>query len=438
MYTEGPIQSAFESQKSRIPVRKSITNPWALRLPAAGSGVCNCATLPRSVAQCKGCKHSGTHCDLKQHTSEQTLMSDLMLEENRENLELGDRYKAPKEKILANLQKKTNIVDNGVTNRVCKSENKTGNRLNSLKSNVSNCSARNVKPYIRERSNTVGNEKDIRAALKDKAGVQSVSMDDVNLPFMYRKPILSASFYEAIERGYESDRRPNRHKSSSTNHLESINERLQRPSVVLHGNNIVDSSVSSSQTLNRQNTRDSILSDDVFIEESLDNFYRKNMKNKISDNFNVLPDKNTFKLISTSSKSDQSNSCSSQKLMAISFDAGSYSSSIELARNTLYVTGVNEGSGSTVINTRDSGEQNKTLPDRMLVEVDEAALASRKRHGSSINVVPSSPRPFVKQGKTSVIYSMVVCMYWKKILLLKLVDYLPYRRTNHTIFFLLY
>ena len=134
------------------------------------------------------------------------------------------------------------------------------------------------------------------------------------------------------------------------------------------------------------------------------------MKNKMSDNFNVLPDKNTFKPISTSSKSNQSNSCSSQKLMAISFDAGSYSSSIELARNTLYVTGVNEGSGSTVINTRDSGEQNKTLPDRMLVEVDEAVLASRKRHGSSINVVPSSPRPFVKQGKTSVQVIVWLCV----------------------------
>lgn len=404
------LEMSRAKQRTRIPVKKSNTNPWTLKVPKPGTGICKCATLPRSPPNCQGCNFS----DDKRNTTD-TLMSDLMSEENRDNLESGEKYKVSKEKVISQIHKKTNNAEDTNTARIRKSGTKTLNRSDCFKGNISNCSARNVKPYLRERSHTVGNEKELQSCLTKKTNKQSVSMEDVNLPFMYRKPILSASFYEAIERGNERENRRISNVSNASSQLGSISESViclglpNRSAETGTGNEEsqslgIDHASGDVRTseLERQNTTESLLSDDVFIEESLDNFYRKSVKEiNIDEKHSFLPENNTFKPISTSSKDNRRSSSQSQKLMAISFDAGSYSSAIELARNTLYVSGVNEVSGDNSdqdLAIMKCDNMNEKLPEGMLVEVNEDILASRKRHGSSINVVPNSPRLCLKQG----------------------------------------
>ena len=341
-------------------------------------------------------------------------MSDLMSEERRENIKEHGRYNEPKDKVISAILKKT---DNGSKakdvniERNIKIGSKTLSKSSAFKSNVSNCSARNNGPYIRERSNTVGNGKELQSCLKKKPNDHSVSLEDVNLPFMYRKPILSASFYEAIERGHENKSRRPSNVSSASSQLGSISERLQNDVGTLNAETKTKTRSSgtgqqltelNSSELQRQNKTESLLNDDAFVEESLDNFYRKNVQEiNAAEEYSFLPETNTFKPISTSSM-DNKRSCSqSQKLLAISFDAGSHSSAIELARNTLYVSGVNEVSGNSSnhnMNMINSAQMNERLSDAMFIEVNEDVLASRKRHGSSINVVPNSPRLCIKQG----------------------------------------
>ena len=404
-----------KGQKIRMPVKKSNTNPWALKVPKPGAGVCNCATLPRSPPHCKGCKYQGMPFDLKTNVTE-TLMSDLMFEESRENTSDPDKHTDTKDQVMNAILKKTDNaceVKDVIEERNLTLGSKTLSKSSAFKSNVSNCSARHTNTYRRERSNTVGNSKELVSCLKKKPSNQSVSLEDVNLPFMYRKPILSASFYEAIERGHENKSRRSSNVSSVSSQLGNISEHLQNDIESLNAEveppkwehkskssvNGPKLSEMNSSELQNQNATDSLLNDDVFVEESLDHFYRRKVEEiDTGEEYSFLPETNTFKPISNSSMDNRRSSSQSQKLLAISFDAGSHSSAIELAQNTLYVSGVNEIAGNQNMNVIKRAPMNEKLSEGMFVEVNEDVLASRKRHGSSINVVPNSPRLCIKQG----------------------------------------
>ena len=391
---QAPIKrdANVKGQKIRMPVKKSNTNPWTLKVPKPGAGVCNCATLPRSPPHCKGCKYQSMPFDGQTNVTE-TLMSDLMFEERRENSDDPDKHSDTKDQAMNAILRKTDnthgikdVYEEGYV----KLGSKTLGKSSAFKSNVSNCSARHTNTYRRERSNTVGNSKELISCLKKKPGSQSVSLEDVNLPFMYRKPILSASFYEAIERGHENKSRRSSNVSSVSSQLGNISENLQND---IENQNAEEknqqweykskSSVNgpklselSSSELQNQNKTENLLSDDVFVEESLDHLYRwKVQEIDPAEEYRFLPETNTFKPISTSSLDNRRSSSQSQKLLAISFDAGSHSSAIELAQNTLYVSGINEIAGNQNINVMKRAPMNEKLTEGMFVEVNEDVLA---------------------------------------------------------------
>ena len=411
--SQGPIKDVkIRGPRSRMPVKKSNTNPWTLKVPKSSAGVCNCATFPRSPPHCKGCKYRGIPGEGNTNVAE-TLMSDLMFEERRESTEDPENQTDTKVKAVNAILKKTdNSIRDASIERTERVGSKTLSRSSAFKSNVSNVSVRNTNTFRRERSNTVGNSKELISCLKKKPANQSVSLEDVNLPFMYRKPILSASFYEAIERGYENKSRRSSNVSSASSQLGNISEHVQNGIERLNTEaNIATREHTSNPSKTRPNLSEfdnnesqsrnetESLSDDVFAEESLDRFYCKSVQEiNTAEDYSFLPESNTFKPISTSTSDNRRTSSQSQKLLAISFDAGSHSSAIELAQNTLYVSGVNEIVGNQNVDVIKRAPMNEKLTEGMFVEVNEDVLASRKRHGSSINVVPNSPRLCIKQG----------------------------------------
>lgn len=376
---ESSLMALMKKRKSSIPVKKCKTNPWIVKVPKAGTGVCNCANVLSDERE-----------------SEDTLASDLMKEEHRERIETADsQRKTERNKGISPLLRKAygNNVSGSYKPSLCKSETKCNvpayQKLSSF-ANVANCSARTLPKSLQIR------ERNKLKQLQNKLSQgHSFSIEDLPMRLLRHRP--SASFEEAIERGYTSDTyaaksdsqsEPEEVKSQSLNSKSPLEQkptpkpRLPRNGIKRHKSLVTDSASS----------------DDVFLDETaIDSLYKCYLSDIPAS---LLPKMSTFRPISTSSNSTLK--LRSQKLSSVSFESSSKRSSVELAEDDLFVNNVDQvyDKESQVKTFSVSGvivepEARDFYPGDVFTEVNENTLASRKRHGSSLNVAPSaenSPR----------------------------------------------
>lgn len=387
---DSAVAMLIEKQKSRIPVKKCNTNPWSFKVPKSGTGVCKCASFSKEL-----------------NSERDSVAMDLMKEEQRCSFDSFDTTKESSDKLIATLQSKSIKINTCLSTNKIKRQAETNEKQATKRytkngdTGVANCSAHaRSRSYAssmdtdlpRGRSNSTGVAKHPKTGGKGLAEVQSYSMEDItsNLQMRLLKYKPSASFEEAIQKGYHSDTKCN------------VNEEQLGP--LVENNN----TTAHKRQINgpmRQHTRDSVLSDDVFVDEyTIDNLYSSH-QNKCDSK--TLPNPKSYKSGSVASnlmmQKHRIVRKPSKKMMTMSFDSDSHSSSIELTKDELIVSSVDEVYEDETCHVSDEMEIQgvKVLPAELLTEVNENTLAALKRHGSSLNVAPScdnSPREQFTQG----------------------------------------
>ncbi|XP_045211563.2 ras-associating and dilute domain-containing protein-like [Mercenaria mercenaria] len=369
-HPESSLMMLLQKQKSRIPVKKCNTNPWSFKVPKPGTGVCNCANVPADELATSG-----------------TLASDLMKEEHREQPESNEHSKDPRETNTVRAKSSERRAQNNAQ-VACKTEQK-GKQLvqryqKSVPSgNVADCSARTLPKslQIKERNKL----KQLQSRISQ---AHSFSVDDLPLRLLKHRP--SASFEEAIERGYTSDTYHSKSASISEAEEDTLTkEKTQevKPEVKTR---VPRNGIRRHKSL----VTDSVSSDEVFhSENNIDNLY----KDYLSDiNAQPLPNKMSFKPLPTSVNPQLKLRTNAQKMTSVSFEPESRRSSIELTRDDLFIsnanhlkranTGIDDDGADDIFEP----ETSEAFPGELFTEVNESTLAALKRHGSSLNVAPSS------------------------------------------------
>ncbi|XP_052820979.1 ras-interacting protein 1-like [Mya arenaria] len=397
-----PTYAVVQKSKVKLPVKRNGMNLWSYKVPKPGSGVCQC-----------------TENSDNDDVTRNSLTSDLMSEERRENVESSDssREHDKNEFIATALSRslKLNIKP------ICKTENKEKNvtpryvKNKHASGNVADCSARTLPKSLqmRNRSNSIGaHSKKPHDASKQTL---SFSVEDLPVKMLRHKP--SASFEEAIERGYTSDTVHVKSASISEDEFSHTKPSVISSSLSLN-KSVKPVIVPRSHLVRRHkslvtSTSNSVSSDEVFVDEvDIDNLYQSHSG---SIPFQTLPNKlSSFKPISTSKDSmvnPKKLKTNTQKIMAVSFDANSRRSSIELTKDELFLhdADINLEYADDNVNVRETddnssdieemldSEVNEEYSGELFTEVNEQTLADLKRHGSSLNVAPScetSPRMF--------------------------------------------
>ncbi|XP_060583806.1 ras-associating and dilute domain-containing protein-like [Ruditapes philippinarum] len=367
---ESALISMLHKQKSRLPVKKCNTNPWA-KVPKPGTGVCNCANVPADELATSG-----------------TLASDLMKEERREQTETSEQIKDLVD-ISSMYVKASEIRANNNNNNsqtMCKTEQKgkqsTQRYQKSVMSgNVADCSARTLPKSLQIKERT--KLKQLQSRISQ---AHSFSVDDLPLRLLKHRP--SASFEEAIERGYTSD--TYHCKSASISEAEEDNLEKKQTTDVPVKSRTPRNGIRRHKSL----VSDSVSSDEVFHSENhIDTIYKGYLSDIATQ---PLPNKMSFKQLSTSVNSQLKLRTNAQKLTSVNFDSQSRRSSIELTKDDLFINkGNNLKSATTGIDFEQADdmcetETHEAFPGELFTEVNESTLAALKRHGSSLNVAPSS------------------------------------------------
>jgi hypothetical protein len=369
---ESALISMLHKQKSRLPVKKCNTNPWA-KVPKPGTGVCNCANVPADELATSG-----------------TLASDLMKEERREQTETSEQIKDSVD-ISSMYVKASEIRANNNNNNsqtLCKTEQKgkqSAQRYQKsvMSGNVADCSARTLPKSLQIKERT--KLKQLQSRISQ---AHSFSVDDLPLRLLKHRP--SASFEEAIERGYTSD--TYHCKSASISEAEEDNLEKEQTTDV----KVAVKSRTPRNGIRRHKSlvSDSVSSDEVFHSENhIDTIYKGYLSDIATQ---PLPNKMSFKQLSTSVNSQLKLRTNAQKLTSVNFDSQSRRSSIELTKDDLFINkGNNLKSATTGIDFEQADdmcetETHEAFPGELFTEVNESTLAALKRHGSSLNVAPSS------------------------------------------------
>lgn len=373
-HPESSLIKLLQTQKSRIPLKKCNSNPWSVQVPKAGTGVCNCANLPSDKLVTSG-----------------TLASDLMKDEQRERVQTTESNNDKGEKTSsASAQSGAYNVEKEVKGNqaFCKSEQKGKQfvqkyQKNVPSGNVADCSARTLPKSLQNR------EKIKLKQLQNRISqAHSFSVDDLPLRLLKHRP--SASFEEAIERGYTSDTYHSKSASISETEEDNVTKQNANSGKTSGKLRIPRNGIKRHKSL----VSDSVLSDDVFLgENTIDNIY----KGYLSDiSVQPLPNKMSFRPLPTSSNVPHKLRNNSQRMTSLSFESESRRSSIELTRDELFVDNIDDTKDMTVenciVNADDKFEPevHEAFPVELFTEVNESTLAALKRHGSSINVAPSS------------------------------------------------
>lgn len=373
-HPESSLIRLLQTRRSRIPLKKCNSNPWSVKVPKAGTGVCNCANLPSD----------------KQVTPD-TLASDLMKDEQRERVQTIESNNDKGEKISsASTKSGTYNMEKEVKSNqaFCKSEQKGKQfvqkyQKNVPPGNVADCSARTLPKSLQNK------EKIKLKQLQNRISqAHSFSVDDLPLRLLKHRP--SASFEEAIERGYTSDT----YHSKSASISEAEEDTITKQNINSGKTNGNLRTPRNGIKRHKSLVTDSVSSDDVFLGENIiDNMY----KDYLSDiSVQPLPNKMSFRPFPTSSNVPHKLRNNSQRMTSLSFESQSRRSSIELTKDELFVDNIDNANHVTVDNCIVSAgdkfepEVHEAFPVELFTDVNESTLAALKRHGSSINVAPSS------------------------------------------------
>ena len=373
---DSAVATMLQKHKSRIPVKKSKTNPWSVKIPKSGTGVCTCGGFSKTMSHA----HDATVFDSKNcHKKCSDVATDLMQEENRESLghEEDNEETLTEDRFMSTLKSKSMRSKPNASNQTnCGTKSKQHSNVIYYKSSGT------LKSHPRDRSYSMGAAKEQCKAKTDQP--QSYSMEDISVPtyHLHRKP--SASFEEAMERGYNSDTRvcvP--HNNVFKEDSKAVTEKKNTNNSSKFGNLDLPQN-----GFRKQSMFDSPLSDDVFMKENFidDIFQRNQQKSNICAQ--SLPSFSTFKPeIPSEIKNLKTSRSHTQKITMVSFDSNSRRSSIELTKDDLYVSKLGEDNG---IEPCHSSETSEIFPFDVFTEVSASTLAALKRHGSSLNVAPSS------------------------------------------------
>lgn len=369
-----------QKQMSRIPVKKCNTNPWSFKVPKPVTGACNCAASSADAV-----------------TPADTLASDLMKEEQRDCFVNIDTIRETRSDLIAAVQSRSSRVRPKIKQNNCVTEikNKQNSRYQNcnVSANVADCSARTLPKshYTRDRSNSTGiNTR--QSQVKVGQG-HSFSVDDLSRRLLNHRP--SASFEEAIERGYISDTAYKGGDSISEEEIpifvnecsKSRNEPNKPHKNLLrrHHSEVADTCVSTSV-------------DEVFVDDGcLDcvlNGYHGDMTSQISPKHMTRQIKPVSTSYSNGHVPYPHKLRDNHKLLAVSFESQPRRASIELTKDNLILHRADDSflnAGDKVHATDDSSDTDtEPLPGELFTEINEHTLAALKRHGSSLNVAPSS------------------------------------------------
>lgn len=336
----------------KVQLKKCNTNPWSLKLPGGGS-----------------CHYSSTTCNKR--VSGDTLSSELIQDEKRENIDIAEANDSKSKSWPLKAYKKASQSE---------SRSKHGNIYKKLSissnSSVSNCSARTLPKKLQPGVRTKSRKPEVKVSLQ-----QSFSSEDYQPRFSRCQ--LSASFEQAIERGYASDTvnpsgdlseddlpDPGCSKTKSKQENAFVAKKTP-PRMTLNGGNSV-----------------SIFHDEIFIDEDgVESMYTDCEDTGAPDSM-PCPLSKYFKPLSTSeSNLTHAQKHRSNKLTTVSFDSQSRRSSIELTKDKLILH-----NARNIMREAEelSDTDTEQLPGDVFTEVNESTLEYLKRHGSAINVAPSA------------------------------------------------
>ncbi|KAL4240013.1 hypothetical protein ACF0H5_000808 [Mactra antiquata] len=373
-------QSVYETlvkkQKTKVSMKKCNMSQWTCKVPKPDTGVCNCGNR--------------TGCCVD---TDQTLADDLMKVEHRNHDTVSDATKDFKElyskpnKVKLNMAKENQNTTH--VNQSCKTttkEKQPGRLYEKRKGDVADISTSTLPKSVQIR------QKNKLKQIQNKIHqFHSFSVEDLPLRLLKHKP--SASFEEAIERGYTSDTFQDM-KGSSTD----AEEDNQPKSLITSKKN---SSFRNGVKRHKSLVSESITSDEVFFDEArVDNSYNDYLSGLMK-----LHNKQTNACrhnVSTTKPMPNGLKILPQKLASVSFETSTRRPSIELTKDTLFVNNVNveanENAEENGTDDRHEPEVCEAFPIELFTEVSESKLAAMKRHGSSLNVAPSSannsPRNF--------------------------------------------
>lgn len=377
-HSQSVYETLIKKQRAKIPIKKSNTNPWACKVPRAGTGVCNCGNVQTNGV-----------------ATEDTLASDLMKDEHRDHVtlsdaskELKDLYSKPINKpIKHKLELSKTCQNNRQASCQTTSKNKQSGKLyEKRKGDVADISASTLPKSMQIR------QKNKLKQMQNKLNqAHSFSVEDLPLRLLRHRP--SASFEEAIERGYTSDTFQD-NKSSS---MEADEDNRLQPNTVLNKPRVLRNGVKRHKSL----VSEIVNSDDVFLDENaVDHLYK--------DYIDVLmehrhdKEQSNGKLVSSLKQPSLKLKTLPQKLTSVSFESVSRRSSLELTKDDLFINDVNVVTNEiTTDNEADELQEPEVceaFPGELFTEVSAGTLAAMKRHGSSLNVAPpsesNSPRIF--------------------------------------------
>ena len=244
---------------------------------------------------------------------------------------------------------------------------------------VSNCSARPLQISLQPK----GKSSSMRASRSQPPEIkvnprQSFSIADPPQRFFRCHP--SASFEEAIERGYISDQM---NRTSDVSEDELPGPGCSRTKVKDKMSPLTSSrlSISSGPSV-------SIFDDKVIIDEDgVESMYNNYGETTLPDT-SILKQSNYYKTLSTSECNlTHAQKIKNVKLTTVSFDSRTRRASVELTKDKLFLHDADDrmpGAGDC------SDSDTEQLPEELFTEVNERTLAYLKRHGSSLNVAPSA------------------------------------------------